>query len=67
MRGWEGNSDVKQGPRALLTVQAQGGLGIDDPSNKSQPHVVLDFTDALNVLESACVSKRGLRVDEEGE
>ena len=47
MRGWEGNSDVKQGPRALLTVQAQGGLGIDDPSNKSQPHVVLDFTDAL--------------------
>ena len=28
-------------------MQAQGGLGIDDPFNESQLHIVLDFTDAL--------------------
>ncbi|KAI9465356.1 hypothetical protein BJY52DRAFT_1183931 [Lactarius psammicola] len=28
-------------------MQAQGGLGIDDPSNESRLHVVLDFADVL--------------------
>jgi len=36
-----------QKPRTPLAMQAQGGVGIDDPFNESQLHIVLDVTDAL--------------------